>query len=243
MGENIEEVIKPEYINKYRNLHEDLWLRMMHVNTNIIILERIDEFYKDIEYLYAPGQDIFGSLSYHNFQAVTILLLHGLTKDTGRDVHTLKTFKNKLLKWIQERKQELKDNLKTVDFDGKLKKINNKMENFRNRLLAHRLLDENHNLQRAERISNLELRQVYEDSKKLFDSCCIGADYCMTFSMGYRNNPKDIDHIFELLIKDSYWFKLPENPIWDQCTKLKSKESLESLNRWRKKFSMTEINS
>ncbi len=243
MSQNIEEVIKPEYIEKYRDLHEDLWRRMKHVNCNIIILERIDEFYKDIKCVYAPGQDTFWSLAYHNFQAVTVLLLRGLTENKGSDVHTLIKFKDKLLEWIQDKKLEFKDNLKTVDFDDKLKKINEKMRNFRNCVVAHRLLDTTGNLIVAEGISNLELRQVYEDSKKLFDSCCIGADYSMTFSVGYGDNPKDINHIFDLLIKDSDWFKASETPFWKQYTKLKSKESLESLNRWRKKFGMTEINS
>lgn len=244
MGENIEEVIKPEYIENYHNLHINLRDRMAHVNTNIIILERIDEFYEDIKYLYPPGEDVFWSLSYHNFQAATVLLLHGLTEDKGSDAHTLIKFKDKLLEWIQDKKLEFKDNLKTVDFDGKLKKINKKIKIFRDCIVAHTLLDKKTgNLRKAEEISNLELRQVYEDAKKLFDSCCIGADYCMTFSMGYRDNPWDINHIFELLIKESGWFKAPESDIWDQFTELKSKESLERLNHWRKKFDMPEISS
>ncbi len=115
-NENLEEVIKPEFIEQYTALHKDLWYRMVHVYTNIIILEKIEEFFHYVNYIYAPQENIFWYLTYHNFKFTTVLFIYALTKDEGKDVHTLKTFKKKLTEWIQDSKQEYKNSLRKHRF-------------------------------------------------------------------------------------------------------------------------------
>ena len=42
--EKPEDVLKPKFIQQYKDLHNDIWHRLIQVHTNIIILERIEKF-------------------------------------------------------------------------------------------------------------------------------------------------------------------------------------------------------
>ena len=39
-----EDVLKPEFIQQYKELHEDIWHRLVEANTTIAILEKILSF-------------------------------------------------------------------------------------------------------------------------------------------------------------------------------------------------------
>ena len=114
----------------------------------------------------------------------------------------------------------------------------------RKNVIAHRLFDKNDKikLQSVKRVTLSEIRQVYNDIEKLFRVCSFGSEYLTTFyingTCAGKPIEKDIDHLLDLIVKDSYWLNEPErNPIAWQCVKpQKTKEELAQLNVYRQKF-------
>jgi len=245
-----EDVLKKEFFEQYKELYEDIWQRLTHVGTTIIILERIESF-PFWDRFYSPQDNIFWTMVYTNFMYVAIILLHGLTKDNVSDTHTLVNFKNKILANLNEEsmKAEYQKKLKTAKLDTSLNDIHDKITEMRHKIIAHRLFDKNdkNKLQSVKRVTLPEIRQVYNDIEKLFRVCSFGSRYLTTYyiegTCGGKPIEKDIDHLLDLIVKDSYWLNEPERrPLdWEALKKTKSSEEILELNQWRKKFGMPEV--
>jgi hypothetical protein len=251
---NPAEVLKPQFVEAYKKLHADIWRRLIHIHTNIIILERIEPF--PFHHFYAAQENVFWTMVYWNFLYTSIILIYALVCDEGKHAHkphkpphTLTKFKNDILrKWLKDsEKPAYQALLKTVKFAREIEKIRRKVVAMRNKVVAHRLLDDSHpaQVQSADRVTVPELRSLYDATEKMFFACCFGAEYKTTFIPYFvlRHGtpaPKDIDQILDLIVKDSPWLNSPERrgAFWKDVRQYKSEEYLKELNTWRQKFGL-----
>jgi len=241
-----EDVLKPEFVQAYKALHQDIWLRLVHVHTNIIVLDKIQQF--PFEHIYAPQDNVFWSMAYSNFYGVSVILLHTLMNDQADQSHTLNKFKNTLLaNWlIKSYRDNLKAQLKTAKFDTQIKHIGGNITQLRNKVFAHRFAASDGTLSTKSlpRLPLPELRAYYEAVENLFRACSFGAEYVTTFYLEgtVRGQPvkKDIEQILDLIVKNSPWLNQPERrgQFWPVIRKYRSQEQIEELNRWRRKFGM-----
>lgn len=236
-----EEVLKDEFLEKYKELHEDIWARLIHINTTITILEKIPQ--SPLQY-FEQSQTIFWRTIFWNFAWVSVILIHALTDDKGKDVHTLPKFKNKVRSWLEDtEKAKFSRILKEHNFDPTTKNILAKIADIRKKLV-HELLDESERPLYPNAFTISEIRQAYNDIEKLFNACSFGVEYDTTlYPTGeFAGKPieKDIDKLIDLVVKNSNWLNRPElmEEHWPDMRQDASEEELRDLNTWREKFGL-----
>ncbi len=242
-----EDVLKPEFIQKYKELHEDIWHRLVEINTSLTILEKIQQF--PFQHIYAPSENIFWTTVYWNFLYIAIVFIHALIEDQEADAHTLNKFRNRIYReWLKNsEKTAYSDNLKKARFNQTTKNVLKKVASMRHQLLAHRLLDENGHLSSPDGITIPEIRSAYDDVERLFNICSFGAEYvCNLYTngtVGGKLIEKDIDQILDLIVKDSYWLNQPERDsiLWQYEKDAKTKGEIDELNMYRQKFGLTSV--
>jgi hypothetical protein len=242
-----EDVLRPEFVQQYKELHEDIWHRLVETNTTITILEKIQSF--PFNHFYSPNENIFWTSVYWNFLDISTITIHTIINDQGNDAHTLLRFKNNISReWlIDSEKQTYSQNLKEVKFDQTTENIRKKITYIRDKIIAHRLFDKDGRLLNPEGITVSEIRHTYDDVERLFRACSFGAEYVTTLyvegTCGGKPIEKNIDHLLDLIVKDSYWLNEPERrPLaWEAIKKTKSSEEILEMNQWRKKFGMIEV--
>jgi len=241
------DVMKSEFIQQYEEFHEDIWHRLVEINTTITILETIQKF--PFNYFYPPQENVFWTTVYWNFIYVIIVLMHALVKDQVPDTHTLPKFKNKIVnEWLKSsEKAEYLKKLQKAKFDHITKNILEKTADIRHQLLAHRIIDPDGHLSDPHSVKVSEIRRTYDATEELFRSCSFGAEYeCTLYPKEfYGGKPieRDIDHLLDLIVKDSYWLNEPElrKEFWTDRRRSRSHEELSELNEFRKKFGMPEV--
>ena len=206
-----EDVLKWQFLVQYKELHQDIWLRLIRINTNLQIVEVIQQF--PLDHLYSPQENVFWGSVRWNFLDLSIILLHALICDEGDDALSLPKFKNNVSTWLKD-PAEYRKLLKTLHFNRITKNLCAKFTPIRRDILAHRLLDEDGKLRDPPGVTLSEIHTLYNETEKLFRSCSFGAEYVTTFYMqgtcGGKPIEKDIEHILDLLIKNSPWLNRPE---------------------------------
>ena len=240
-----EDVLKPEFVQAYEKLHEDIWGRLIHVNTNLTILEKIQNF--PFHHIYSPQANIFWTMVRWNFLYISIAFLHSLTTDQDNEKHTLTRFANRILNdWINDTdKTAYQKQLKQTKLDKNLRTIRAKIAAMRNKVIAHRLLDsDGSRVIDVEGTTLAEVRQASEDLEKLFRVCSFGTQYISNFyiggTIGGKPVKEDIDELLDLILKNSYWLNEPEREkdFWPAIRKTMSEKDIAELNEFRKKFGM-----
>jgi len=247
--ERPEDVLVSEFLPAYNELHQDIWYRLVHVHTSIMILEKIHEH--PLNHIYAPQEMIFWGMVYSNFFGLSVVILYTLVQDQAkhdRTPHTLPAFRDKLLtRWLRESYIDyFKNTLANAKFDSGIKYIQGKIDHLRNNLFAHRFVNPDGTLS-TRSLPNLplaQLREYYEAVERLFHACSFGTEYFTTLyppaTVGGKPVKKDIEELLELIVKNSYWLNQPERraPFWQTQKRYESPEQIEEINKWRTKFGL-----
>ncbi|MFZ2146017.1 MAG: hypothetical protein WAV28_02260 [Sedimentisphaerales bacterium] len=238
---NPEDVLKPQFVQQYKELHEDIWHRLIETNTTITIIERIRQF--PFRHFYPPYENVFWETVYWNFLYIATVFISAMVNDKSPDAHTLRRFKNNVHQWLKDsEKTAYSHNLKKLKFDQTTKNILQKTADMRNRLLAHRLFDQHGCLSNPEGVTVSEIRRAYNAIEKIFFTCSFGSEYVTTFYLdgtcAGKPIEKDIDKLLDLIVKNSNWLNQPEfmKEHWPEIRQEKSEEELRDLNTWRKKL-------
>lgn len=241
-----EEVFVPDFLPVYTQLHQDIWFRLIRVDANLQILETIGRF--PLHHLYAPQNNIFWTMVFWNFVHMSVILMHSLISDKTKNAHTLPNFRNTVLNHLRTDsiKSAYRKRLNQTKLDKQLVPIRKKIIRMRHEVIAHRFLDTQGCLKapHIEGVSVPELRKVFEDIKRLFETCCFGCEYFTTLypPIVPDNKPleKDIEQILCLIVKNSYWLNQPERraPFWQHIKPYKPIKNIEELNKWRTKFNL-----
>ena len=195
-----EDVIKPEFLEKYRELHEDILFRLSHINTTIIILEKILQ--SPLQF-FQQSETVFWRTVCWNSVWALVILIHAMVNDQSPDAHTLRRFKNDILKWLKDsEKAEFSQIRKEYKFDQTTNTIMEKISQIRHKELAHREF-KNNCFPNPNGITISEIRRVYDDIEKLFQVCSFGIEYDITLyptgTCGGKPIEKDIDKIIYTL--------------------------------------------
>jgi len=243
-----EEVLRAEKLQSYRELHEDLWDRLIQLHHTIITLEKMEEFPFDL--FYPRTEMTFWRTVDWNFLQMAVNLLYGLVDDRTRDAHTLTKFKNKILQWVKpEYKEDYQRVLKQAKLNHKAKHIRDRVKQLRHKIVAHRLLARQTGLPHGDvpGISISELRELYDSIEALFVVCCFGEAYLTTTidyhpeaTIGGQPVPSSIDKLLQLVARHSHFVNEPEEEgsRWPVLRKHKSAAELGVLNEWRRKFGL-----
>ena len=73
-----EDVLKPEFVQQYKELHKKIWHRLVETNTTIAILEKIQSF--PFHRFYSPNENIFWTSVYWNFLDILTINIHTIVK-------------------------------------------------------------------------------------------------------------------------------------------------------------------
>jgi len=237
-----EDVLKPEFLEKYKVLHKDIWFRLSQINTTIIILEKVLQ--SPLQY-FPQSETIFWNTVCWNFVRVSEVLIHAMVNDRGSDTHTLPRFKNNVRNWLKDSEREEFDRiLKEYKFDQITKDILVKIADIRNKVLAHCTFDDHNIFSDPGGITVSEIRRAYNAIENIFRACSFGVEYDNTLyatgTSGGKPIEKDIDKLLDLVVKNSSWLNQPEfmKEHWPDIRRDLSEEQLQELNTWRDKFGL-----
>lgn len=241
-----EDVLKPEFVQQYKELHEDIWHQLVETNTTITILEKIQSF--PFHHFYSPNENVFWNMVYWNFTYTLVVLMYALVNDERKDRLTILKFRDFLSKdWLKDNeKQEFYKRAGKFN-SANIKQVCDKIDVMRHKIIAHRIMNPDCTLPEVTGVTLLEIKKIFKEIETLFQACCFGSEYITSLYLngtcGGKPIERDIDHILDLIVKDSYWLNKPERrPLaWDTIKKTKSSEEILELNQWRKKFGMIEV--
>lgn len=246
-----EALFEPDFPEKYLRLHEDLWWRVTRVHGTLCTLDTLKEF--PFDHLYSPHGMEFWRLVFGNFLDIACLMLHGLATDTGREVHSLLSFKNEIVTatWLQPDKLDLfKQTLRERKFDEAVQSIAKRVQAIRNNRIAHRLIDRQGGgpLQTIAGVSLEELWRLFDATHSLFGALSFGAAYVTLAgdqtpsTVGGQPTRTCLDEVLDAVLRDSHFVNWPERRArrWLAHREHMDPGKLEVMNELRKRIGLPE---
>jgi len=214
-------------------------------------LDKLFDFPSD--WILGPEKETFLTLVKVSLFENSLLIISKLTSDTSKDFLTLPRFKNWLGKQIKEEyrnsfNRSLRENRFNKAIDASLEKVKCIRDNF----IAHLIVDENLRPKIPEdiEISLREVNTICKQLNSLFAVLCFGEerlmvpiDYSPIVQHPVGSDPRsDIEYLLDLIVQDSYLFKMPEeSPYWEIEKEHLDPEAINIINKYRKKFGIPEV--
>lgn len=246
-----EELFKPEFVERYKFLHNDLWLRFIQLHGTIYTLEQLEHF--PFDYLYSPSDMEFWHLAKLNFFEMAIVILHSLINDQGNDSHTIPKFKNEIAKrpWLDESMCKLfRQTIKALKFNLSVSEISGRIKDVRDYYIVHRLVDNQSGYLKVKLkgVKLQEIRELFDASHSLFGALSFGGAYETLAGdqspgmVGGKPTRTCLDKILDTVIRDSYFVNEPElkQLWWTDIRKRKAPEELKVLDELRKRVGLPE---
>ncbi len=244
------ELFPQDFAEAYQRLHNDLWYRIVRLHGTIYTLEQLEDF--PFDHLYAPNGMEFWRLVVRNFLEMAIILFYGLISDTGDDAHTIRKFKNEVVKgpWLDQQMRDLcMQTLQERKFDKKTNIIAKRVQQIRHNAIAHRLVDMETGLAKEQLlgVKLQELRNLFDATHRLFGALSFGSAYLtlagdlMPATVGGKPTRTCLDEVLDAVLRDSYFVNEPErDQWWHEMRKRMSPEELQLLNKYRKRLGLPE---
>ena len=245
------ELFSPDYVGRYRRLHEDLWWRIVRVHGTLHTLDQLKAF--PFEHLYAPNEMEFWRLVVRNFLDMACILLHGLLSDESANAQTIPRFKNEVIRapWLDDTKRQLlQRTLGERKFDKVADSIADRVRAIRHRRIAHRLRDKEGDAAKEQlaAVSLDELHRLFNAAHGLFGALCFGSAYAtlagdlMPCTVGGKPARTCLDEILDAVLRDSYFVNRPERRghWWPLDRKHMDPKELELMNDLRKRVGLPE---
>ena len=208
------ELFPQDFAERYQRLHNDLWYRIVRLHGTIYTLEQLEDF--PFDHLYAPNGMEFWRLVVRNFLEMAIILLYALISDTGDDAHTIRKFKNEVVKgpWLdQQMRESFMQTLQEWKIDRKTNTIAERVKKIRDTYIAHRLVDMQTALPKEElgAVKLQELRQLFDAVHRLFGALSFGSAYAtlagdlMPGTVGGKPTRTCLDEVLDVVLRESYF--------------------------------------
>ncbi|MCA9250582.1 MAG: hypothetical protein R3E58_08525 [Phycisphaerae bacterium] len=205
-----EQLFAQSFLDRYVRLHSDLWHRIIRVHGTIHTLETIKSF--PFAEVYGPYDIEFWRLVYENFFEIAIILINGMVNDSGRDAHTLMSFKNEIIRadWLDEQLHCLyRKTVQERKFDTVVKSIARRVEKIRNNHIAHRLTDKEtgESKVQCESVSLTDLRSLFDATHALFGALSFGSSYVtlagdlMPSTVGGKRSRTCLENVLEAVVE------------------------------------------
>jgi hypothetical protein len=236
---------------RYEQDLNDFFNFLVELNIDIYIVEHILAFPVD---LFSGGHaegNIFFSRIIDNFADNSILLITKLVKDDGesarKPVYNLRQFKNKIREALrEEHKDSFSRRFQTVDFEKRTDSLLEKAKTIRDHRIAHHTPG----IFRANFAQTTQpVRLLFEEIKELrdalndyYEALTFGAE-CFMLPSTYQDNKSDVDEVLDGFAKNSAILNMPElSPErWKYQRQYLTDEEIAHLDRYRKKFGLSEI--
>jgi hypothetical protein len=233
----LEQVLKPECIADYKKAHEDIWHRLIDINTSIQILETIAKY--PLHHLCAP-HDPFWHMLYWNFTYTCVVLLYALV-DRRRDSLHLTALHDRLTSaWLLPGEQApFRERVDPDRFHDSVNSVRRKVAAFRHKVIAHRDTAVASGSLQVPGLSIPDLRALYDETESLFAACSFQSEYDMSpypgRTGGGRPVETDIERLMNLIVRHSPWLNQPERhgTLWPDIRSQKNPDELAELNHWR----------
>jgi len=246
------DVIESSWLEEYEESIQRMWQELVLLNSNLYILDKLLSFPFDL--FVAPDRRAFFRLVEINLFRSCIMIVWKLVADRGPDSLTLRRFKNEIREHIRCKYSGGFDAaLKETKFDKQTAQLLQPIKALRNKRIAH--LDKDFNLspeQREEmRVSLSDLKVVRDALNQLFELLCFGHQRVVLPIEYYpevENPPgvdarSDIEEFLDNIARDSPLLNMPENEPqhWPYDRRSLSKDDLQRLNEYRRKFGLPEV--
>ena len=247
------QIIKKSSLRYYNKRRYLIWSQLVYLNCYIFLLYKLLNFPVDL-FVEPIKQNIFVFVKQSLFGS-SLLIITNLAADPRKDVLTIRRFRDEIVtKYIKDKYlQSLWDSLRNNNFKKITRDIGERAIFIRNKYLAH--LDINSNLKPkiSENISISfpEVKIFCEQLNKLFSILCFGEGFSflpidyepMVIHPEGVDKRSDIEYILDLIAKDSDILNMPESNWqgWKIYKQNLTKEGLDIINQYRKKFGMCEV--
>jgi hypothetical protein len=244
-------LFEPGFVEKYQRLHDDLWSRMIRVHGTLCTLDTLKEF--PFNNLYAPEGMEFWRLVMENFVDIACLMLHGLVSDTGSNVHSIKCFRDEIMKapWLSPEKLELlRKTLKQCKFDAHVQSIAHHVKDIRCNFIAHRLIDRRSGgpFQAIADLSLEEIWRLFDATHSLFGALSFGSAYVTLagdlIPSTFRGQPTRtcLEEVLDAVLRDSFFVNMPERrgKWWPVHREHMKPKNLQVMNELRKRIGLPE---
>lgn len=248
------DVITPEYLKDYEDGMGFFYSELVTLNTNIFIINKIREFPFDL--FCVPDDKIFFSMVANNFFEYSVIIISRLIKDSSSNSFTIRKFKNRIIKdYIKpEYREAFKDRIKNSKFEHAMNDILDRIQDLRNKRIAHTIEDYVKDTKNIGRINFKELEKLRDSINSFFDSLSFNIKHMMV-PVPYSEeviHPKgsdsrsDIEKILDSIAKESAFLNAPEANskwpgVWKEIRKRMSERELEIFNKYREKLGFPKI--
>ncbi len=238
----------------YKKGLQAYWEKVIHLNTNIYILEKLHEFpWSDLT---TRNKAIFFAQTFENYMDISTIIINSILGDEDNNT-IINIFMNKVGNNLvrEEFKSSFHQHLKKTKAEANFKHLNvqggllKRVKNWRNTVIAHfkewRLTNANPPPD-VTRIDFTELRLLIDTLNKLFHSLTFNVEY-LPYQMDY--NPKvihnqpyqtDIEDVLDNIAKESYRLNMPEAypDQWKYLRPNLTQNQIDAINKYRIKFGL-----
>lgn len=245
-------ILESFFLKSYQETLDLIQRELLRLNSYLFVLEKVGNFQSDI--ILGPQKQSFLSLVMISFTESSILLITKLVTDNSSDALSIKRFIDRISQNVKEKYKEtffslIKEN-KCNETLITLKKQAKEFKDIRDNLIAHLLIDQSFHLKYSTNKVSLEkLKEITSKINKLFDLLCFNCEY-MLLPIDYdprvqhpvgSDARSDIEYILDLIIQDSYLYKMPESQYWNRKKEGLSPDILKIINEYRRKFGKPEV--
>lgn len=247
-----DEILAPSCLAAYGEAIDLVWREILRLNGYLFVLEKLLDFPSDPGYLFlGHDRQSFLQLVKIAFTEGSILIISKLTT-SGRDRFTLELCKNRISEMVKPEYQNAFNRmLKKARFSTKVRVSRTKVNEIRNYLIGHLIVDKDMRpILSVQGFPFEELKQMTAELTSLFDLLCFGCKR-MTLPVDYspivQHHPDmdsrpDIEYFLDLIIQDSTFFRMPEeSPYWEMQRKALPNEVISRMNEYRRKFGKPEV--
>ena len=247
---NVEDIIKTECFDDYRQAMDFFWVQLTRLNSDLFIAEKIARF--PFDFFTGPMLPPFFFHAFRNAVEISVLQIVKLVQDTGSDVFGLRRFKNDVLRtYIRpEYEPALRQKLSECRFDDETERLLNVARVIRDGYIAHFLRRASFNLHREDALTIHNLQSLAGEINGLFTVIAFGPryrflplEYDPTVSHATGEDPRpDIERVLDSFARDCDVLHLPErNPIaWEMTRSSRPEAWINQLNRWRTRLGLPE---
>lgn len=242
------DVIESSWLEEYERKINLLWQELILLNSNLYVLEKLSKFPTHL--FTDPLRGDFLDIVAVNLSSMCAMSIWRLWLDKDKRSLTFRPFKDDVQKHIRrEYRQDFDPALENLKWDEDALK---RVEKFRHKLMAH--FDSKCNLSPQERrklwLSLPALTNLRDTLNRLFEILCFG---CRRSVLHIAYDPKiqhprdmdprsDVEVILDKIARNSPMLRMPEEhpEVWSDFRKNLSKDDLQALNEYRRKFGLPE---
>ncbi|MDD4875742.1 MAG: hypothetical protein PHQ86_01215 [Dehalococcoidales bacterium] len=240
------EVLKPLSLQIYEEKLDLIWQEVMRLNANLLYLEKLLDFPAN---LFISPEDNF-------FQLVNVAMTHDsiliitklwIDKDGRKEGEGQRLNIHHFKEWVRQnllaQYQPMFDCvLKEIRDDiGYLSSRTRDIKNLRNNFVAHLIFDDNQRFERNTNVSFADLKSICQRINRIFQVLCFNVEHPVLPVTYLRDKQSDIEDYLDLIVRDSAFYKEPESPYWNLNKGVMPPESINLLNKYRRKFGEAEV--